>query len=143
MGRKLWAAGWLRQSSRLVTDNLGSSAALEPSQHSQRAVLSFGPQAQGTKTKICASQSLAVPGACHWGQGTGGGTAVLATSPLPALTSTPVLVPLTAETCLSDSIFTGVITAFQANIFLNVTRKLLIPYGKAPCIFAGQQTNCC
>lgn len=39
--------------------------------------------------------------------------------------------------------FSGVITAFQANIFLNVTRKLLIPYGKALCIFAGQQTNCC
>lgn len=44
---------------------------------------------------------------------------------------------------LRHKIFSGVITAFQANIFLNVTRKLLIPYGEALCIFAGQQTNCC
>lgn len=62
----------------------------------------------------------------------------------PCLTSTAVPVPLTAEACLWDlRFFSGVITAFQANIFLNVTRKLLIPYGKALCIFAGQQTNCC
>lgn len=27
-------------------------------------------------------------------------------------------------------IFSGVTTAFQANVFLNITRKLLIPYGK-------------
>lgn len=44
---------------------------------------------------------------------------------------------------LRHSISAAVITASQANLFLNVSKKLLIPYGKALCIFAGQQTNCC
>lgn len=73
-------------------------------------------------------------------QGTEGGMAVLATSASPSPDQHHCVgATHSRHLPLRHSIFTGVITAFQANILLNVTRKLLIPYGKALCIFAGQQ----
>lgn len=91
-----------------------------------------------------AVQSVAVPGARPWCRGQEVARLCWPPGPLPSPDQHHCAGATDSRDLpLRHSIFSGVITAFQANIFLNVTRKLLIPYGKALCIFAGQQTNCC
>lgn len=151
-GGELWEAGWLRQSSSLVTENVGASWGRVPWHHacSTGALPALPTSSAGlwcpstVQLLKKAVQSVAVPGACPWGRGQEVARLCWPPGPLPSPDQHHCAGATDSRDLpLRHSIFSGVITAFQANIFLNVTRKLLIPYGKALCIFAGQQTNCC